>query len=186
MTADQEWRERWPALVAAAQMVTNRNGRHKSACSIRDAVKATGFSREAIRRTRLLLAAGTPEEIEAIAAGRLSLDRWDTARRRGADPLSVDADAERAARRKLRGRVWIDLRGALESLAGMPAAADVLDIERAFDRGGVVAAKLEIALLWLMEFHDARHAQATAARNGDGNTGNGNDVAGSQQSQPPA
>ena len=125
------------AMIAARTRTTGRGGRHpNSAITSHWLSEVLGVDATASSHACMVLAQGTPKEIEAVDAGEISPTTLAKQIARGMDvreraefratPRSLRGGNARAlAQRRFESELWGRLRTALENLTGMPRPVDV-------------------------------------------------------------
>jgi hypothetical protein len=157
------------------------------------AAEMMNVSRDTVAMARKVLTEGTDEEIMAAEKGQAAVttiarqirankpsDQRKNIRNNGGQS-AIGKNPERIALLRLRGRIWGQLRDALNNLTSLPLPCDVVSIARSSNKSGIVDAKLLNALEWLEGFSDAWTNKATLKdRNDNGDAAVGDRVAGTQ------
>ncbi len=115
---------------------------------------AMNISHDTLNYGKIVLREGTQEEIEAVERGDATVSM--TARKiRGRVTEERPKKKRTVAEQKhLRSTIWKNLKGALETLKGMPSAADVAAIATEGARGDTAAELIAPAHRWLEDFQN--------------------------------
>lgn len=127
------------------------------------AAQLLGVSRDTIVNAKLILAEGTPEEIQSVELGKRGVRGLsDEIRRRDPRDRQKDKAGQPAKStvntvnqyktQQVNAKLWQELRGALLSIGNLPRASDMAAIARSVSRGDVVDENLDHAIAWLTEF----------------------------------
>jgi len=132
-----------------------------------EAATLLNVSRETVKRARIVINEGTPEEIAAVEAGEASVStiardiraKVPVSKRiakRNGKLSDAGKNPERIENQRVNAEVWKRLRGALDDLTSLPLPADVAELVSAqVKRTDLVNAKLPSALKWIEDFSNA-------------------------------
>jgi hypothetical protein len=175
------------ALIAAgfANYANGRPSKTLSAdtvsMSAAAAANLVGVSVPSVNRAKRVLKEGTPEEVELVRNGKLSVnaladdfqagltpEERDQKRKtpnRGHNPTRIKGSevVKRAQETKqAKANLWHHLRDALDGISSLPLPADVVSVARQYDartgNGGVINKRLRSCIEWLEEFEHAWNA----------------------------
>ena len=150
---EKEIAARKAAFVGARLMLSE----HKSQD---DAAKAAGSNRASVSNALLIINWGTADEIAGVEGGTMSLDptadkiRARTTKQQRVTKQRPQVHGEESLRaRQFDAEIWGGLRGALDSITGLPSPKDTANIVRKNAmRVEHVNRKLLAALKWIQEF----------------------------------
>jgi len=189
------------AVGDVESQVSNKKEENSAGCAqppykSEEVGKILGISRSMVKDANKVFSSGTPEQIKAVEAGRVTI-RATARKMRGAKPekkrRNMDPEkpehsdrlAARIERQRMQAEITGRLKNGLTELTSLPLPSEVAAIARKMSPASrkEIDARVESALIWLKEFYNVwsnTHAQAAISAS-DGtdhvDAGNGERVA---------
>lgn len=156
--------------MIAGRMANMEEGRPKKTTEIsvvsisgKKAASVMNVSDDLVSFAKTVIKHGTPEEIKAVEAGKIAVSTVARQIRSNVPSTKRQYDGRNSAavmrgqgrsrdKAKMNSQMWGNLRDALTAITSLPKPADVVMVAKAWDRSGLVDARLFRSIQWLKEF----------------------------------